>query len=232
MNENTQRIIALSNGKRTSAEIAAIVELSPRYVRKVMKNHDVPRLGEGARVGDRNHQYVAGRRIGTDGYVLVSAPSNHPTARKRPNRNLWVMPEHRLVMEQSLGRVLSPGEVVDHIDGLTLHNAPDNLRLFASNSDHLRATLAGRAPKLSLEGSLNTGIRTDLGRDCQPVDNYELRRARGEIRLRQMILAALSLGIDSPFLLGSHRHFATAQIDPSHRPNLELALQRLYQQWG
>jgi hypothetical protein len=41
-------------------------------------------------------------------------------------------------MEAALGRYLRPEEVVHHIDGNPSNNRLDNLRLFASQSDHIR----------------------------------------------------------------------------------------------
>lgn len=232
MNQNTQRIIELADGVKSSVQIAATIGLSPRYVRKVLKLKNLPRLHEGAQLGRANHQFQYGRRVGTDGYVSVTAPANHPHARVRQGRKGGILAEHRLVMEQKLGRYLSPREVVDHIDGLTLHNAPHNLRLFQNNADLLHVTLAGHPPKISAAGRLNTGIRTDLGRECQPVDSYSLRRKRGEIRLRQILLAMLILGTNSPFLLGTNKWLTHTQIDPTSHSNLVRALMNLYQQWG
>ena len=125
MNENTKKIVALADGTRTSAEMAGLVGLTPRYVRKVLLKLDLPRRGEGAQPGAANHQYKTGRRIDLDGYVLVTAPKGHPYARHRANRDTKLIFEHRLVLEQKLGRYLLPEEVVDHVDGLTLHNSPE-----------------------------------------------------------------------------------------------------------
>jgi len=232
MNQNTQMIVALADGSRSSIEIAKLVGLSPRYVRKVMLRLDLPRLGEGAQPGASNHQYKSGRRVDHDGYVLVTAPADHPYARQRPRRDGKIIYEHRLVLEQKLGRYLRPEEVVDHIDGLTLHNAPENLRLFESNAEHLAETTTGRTKLWSAQGRQNIGARTDLGTKIQRVDSYHQRRKSGDVRLRQILLAALQLGTDSPYLSGTHHHTKKAGIDMSSRSTIQRALDDLYARWG
>ena len=227
MNQNTRMIVELSDGVRTSTEIAALVGLSARYVRKVMFRLDLPRRKEGAQPGGYNHQFVSGRRIDFDGYVLVTAPSSHPYARDRTGRKTKLMYEHRLVMERKLGRYLLPTEVVDHIDGLTLHNAPENLRLFASNPDHLRETLTGHVPAWSEAGYQRMKTTRLLRKGLPRVDTYRQNKALGDVRLRQILRAALALGIDSPYLLGSHHHLEKAQIDVSSRSKIEHALAAL-----
>lgn len=46
--------------------------------------------------------------------------------------------EHRLVMAQKLGRLLTRVEVVHHINHDPLDNRIENLMLFATNRDHKR----------------------------------------------------------------------------------------------
>lgn len=231
MYENRDKIIALSDGIRSSAEIAEIVGLSQRYVGKVMGKLDLPRLPPGAPHGEKNHQFVTGRRIDPDGYALVSAPMGHPHIRIRPDRKTGIILQHRLIMEQKIGRYLTQTEVVDHIDGLTLHNDQSNLRVFEKNSDHLKTTITGKPHRVSKKGYQNIGTRTDRGLKCQPVDSYGQRRKLGEIRLQQILLAALSLGIDSPHLLGTHRYMDDIQIDYSSHSSLERALNSLLLKW-
>ena len=45
---------------------------------------------------------------------------------------------HMIVAEEKIGRYLLPEEVVHHKDLNKLNNDPDNLMIFASNSDHSR----------------------------------------------------------------------------------------------
>ncbi len=148
--------------------------------------------------------------VDLDGYVLTQT---------KPSR----VSEHRQVMEKILGRELQKKEVVDHRDGITIHNAADNLRLFASNADHLRATISGRPRKFSVSGLANIGARTDLGTAIQPVDTHHRRKARGDVRLLAILRAALELGTKHPCLCGTRHWLEQIGIDPYSHPSLELA---------
>ncbi len=231
--EEYERLVAaLADGKTPSSEIARKTGLAPRHVRKILLRLDLPRLNEGAMAGDKNHQFQTGRRITTAGYVLITTPEGHTSTKRRSGRNTTLIWEHRYVLEQKLGRLLLPSEAVDHADGLTLHNHPDNLRLFASNAEHLRETLAGKVPRWSEAGYQNMKLRRHQPEGFQRVDTYRQSRAAGAPRLLQILLAALRLGTDSPYLSGSSLHTTKAGIDMSSRSTIERALDDLCQQWG
>lgn len=126
-------------------EMGPELGVSEEVVRERMVRLGMPRLPAKARP-ERNHFWNGGRIVDKHGYILAKTPG-HPYV----NHQGYVR-EHRLVMEQKLGRYLEPGEVVDHIDGNTSNNDPSNLRLFASNAEHLRVTLAGRVPNWTEDG--------------------------------------------------------------------------------
>ena len=95
---------------------------------------------------ERNGFWRGGRVLDEDGYVLLKVPG-HPDA----DRHGYVR-EHRLVMENVLGRRLDPKEVVHHKNGDRADNRPENLELFATNGAHLKHELTGRVPNWTPEG--------------------------------------------------------------------------------
>jgi len=104
-----------------------------RFSRQVAEAH---RAGKYAHRLDWNGGHPAnwrgGRKTHHGGYALVSAPT-HPYADSQ-----GYVREHRLVMEDHLGRVLLPTEIVHHINGDTADNRIKNLILFDSLVGHLK----------------------------------------------------------------------------------------------
>jgi hypothetical protein len=73
------------------------------------------------RIGSNHPNWKGGTKTRPDGYVRDSKTDKYT---------------HRLIMEESLGRPLEPGEQVHHIDGNPSNNTLENLRLFNSNNEH------------------------------------------------------------------------------------------------
>jgi hypothetical protein len=99
------------------------------------------------------------------------------------------------------------------------------------NGDHLKETITGCQKKISKAGRENIKIAKFQDVNLIPVDTYGLRRKRGDVRLQQILHAALLLGIDDPYLLGTHHHLKKAQIDYSSPTKIKLALDELYQRY-
>lgn len=88
---------------------------------------------KGKALSAENHpMWKGGRIIEADGYVMIFCP-DHPNA-----NNKGYMFEHRLVMENQIGRYLLSHEVVHHRDENRSNNDPLNLFLYDSNADHKR----------------------------------------------------------------------------------------------
>ncbi len=230
--DREDKILALCNGVRTSHEIAEMIGDSAKYVQRVMRKYDAPRLKQAPPSGSRNPAYKHGRIIDRDGYVLVGSGEHHPYARYRYGRTHGKMYEHRLVMEKEIGRYLLPSEVVDHIDGLRLHNSPSNLRLFDSNAAHLKETITDRIPSWSAEGKERLAARNTHQQLLLPVNKYDQMKKSGDARLREILLALLQLGQDSPFLLGTSHHLEKAGIVDLSRSSLIRELELISQRYA
>ena len=218
-----KKILEMYSTDMTSSQLAEILGCSEKYVQNTLNSHNVERLSRGARNGELNPAWRFGRIVDHDGYATIPAPLDHPY-----KRDCGRIAEHRYVLELHLGRYLKPFEVVDHIDGLHLHNDPSNLRVFQSNADHLRATISGKTPNWSLAGIQKQYLPYRQRVSSPRIHTYRLRKASGDVRLQQILLAALKLGIDSPFLLGTHHLLEQAQIDYSDATKIKQALDDLF----
>lgn len=155
----------------TAAQIAEHLGVEAETVRKYCRKRGIALARQDMSL-EKHPSWKGGTTLDRSGYLLVRVDSEGPygylirALQKRtttPDRYGYA-PEHRIVMHDKLGRRLLPGEVVDHIDSDRRNNHPDNLRVFASNKEHLQATLQGRVPKWSDEGWQSM---------CAPRPNYQ-----------------------------------------------------------
>lgn len=124
------RLRQLIDERLSTTEIAALMGVTQPTIENKMR-----RLGLRSKHGhgspmEKNPAWKGGRCFDDDGYVLVKVP-DHPFATKD-----GYVREHRLVMEEKLGRYLEPEEIVHHRDGNKSNNDPSNLRVYESNSHH------------------------------------------------------------------------------------------------
>lgn len=132
--------------KRSIRNIGAEIGASMGVVREHLKQRGIPirsvsagmreagRISENGRLGYKASNWRGGKRT-TGQYIQVYAP-DHPRTTKA-----GYMMEHRLIMEEKLGRYLEPDEVVHHIDGDKHNNHPDNLEVLTQKnhiSEHFK----------------------------------------------------------------------------------------------
>ena len=158
--ERRGRLLEMIATGSTAGEIAAELDVNPETIRKFarkrcLKIQRQPMRGanhpcwRGGIVLDRSgYALVRVAVAGPYGY-LIRAIQRRGKAGTDPN---GYAPEHRIVMDNQLGRRLRKGEVVDHIDGDVTNNSPTNLRALPSNAAHLKATLTGKVPNWTPEG--------------------------------------------------------------------------------
>lgn len=144
--ELAHTILNLAREGKTSAEIGQVTGKTPKAIQKFFRRYDFPDLHNiEVRRMQEQPMWNGGEKL-MKGYTYRRTP-DHPNGTKHGN----YVAVHRLVMEEKLGRYLLPTEVVDHIDGNIQNNHPDNLRVFSSNAEHLRATISGRKKNMSAE---------------------------------------------------------------------------------
>lgn len=83
-----------------------------------------------AQWGEKGSNWKGGRSKNS-GYVLIWK-GDHPNA----NCDNYIL-EHRLVMEEHLGRYLESWEVVHHVNGVRDDNRIENLELLPGNNENL-----------------------------------------------------------------------------------------------
>lgn len=81
---------------------------------------------------EKHPQWNGGRTRMGSGYILILKP-DHPNC----NKHTGYVYEHRLVMENKIGRYLKSNEYVHHIDGNVTNNKITNLVLL-KNSKHTK----------------------------------------------------------------------------------------------
>lgn len=136
--EEKELVCSLYLKGKSPTEISKIINRSAGVIGRLLNKLNVPMRGTGPNTEEsrqaiseaRSTRIPGDEKYTIDGYVVVYSP-DHPYRNSNDN-----VRKHRLVMENRLGRFLLPEEVVHHINEIKDDNDPDNLELFASNSEH------------------------------------------------------------------------------------------------
>lgn len=130
--ENMERVRLASTPGKTRGEVAKELNLSATYVGRIA-----------AQIGIKyQDSFHVGHITTYSGYRMILMPDHHEADSKGYVR------EHRLIMEQHIGRRLESDEVVHHANNDKSDNRIENLVLM-SKSDHVflhHAGKVGRGP--------------------------------------------------------------------------------------
>lgn len=136
-----ENIVAMYASGLSTKEIGTKVGLTAGAVYSLLKHRGVKlrtvkeslrlRYPNGRR-GPRSGNWKGGRRKHGSGYIQIFKP-DHPNV-----GNSGYIMEHRLVMEEHLGRYIKPTEYVHHINGEKSDNRLENLELMPHRAAHVR----------------------------------------------------------------------------------------------
>lgn len=140
--------------RKSAIKIGKECDVSERCIRKWMEKFKIPRRShseamrgiiheglfkkgnvpwnkglKGFMARETHPRWKGGKHL-KRGYVYTLQP-NHPHTRSK-----GYIREHRLVMEEKLGRYLDPEERIHHINGIKNDNRIENLMLFPNESEH------------------------------------------------------------------------------------------------
>lgn len=129
--ERRQSFKEKMSGKPRSKEIRQKISEAHKALGTRPSPEAIAKSNENRPTGEDSPQWKGGITI-TNGYRCV-LNREHPRA--HPNGYVY---EHVVVAEAKLGRPLTKGEVVHHIDLDKTNNHPDNLQVFASQTEHVK----------------------------------------------------------------------------------------------
>lgn len=156
-NERAEQVAELAKRGMDSKNIAKTLGVSQSAIRKIAQQFAIT-------VEDKFHK---GFTI-SNGYRLIYAPEHHDANSKGYAR------EHRMVVEQDLGRQLNDDEVVHHKDGNKSNNSLDNLEVMTVKQH--KTHHASNAPLQAWEGRRKQAETLRISKD---IVSSAIERCRG-----------------------------------------------------
>ena len=134
-------------------EIAERLNTSTHQVHKMIIYFGFPKANQKFYKRELNANWKGGYKQ-WDGYIRIRCPE-HPYVAVD-----GYLPQHRLVMEEHIGRYLLPNEHVHHIDGDKSNNKIENLELLSPNNHHTKNMLCSHCPLREEIKKLKTQLKS------------------------------------------------------------------------
>ena len=115
----------------TYKEIAKELGVSVDTVRSRILLYNIPIILRNKKGGIKSKRWKNGKYQDKVGYIHIYKPKH------LDSKDGYIL-EHRLIMEEMIGRRLKPEEVVHHKNKIKNDNKPKNLQLFENSSSHIR----------------------------------------------------------------------------------------------
>lgn len=126
---------AYLNKELSLQAIGKLCNVSYGLIHRYLVSFNIPRRKFCGRGGIKGSRWSGGKVRTSVGYIWIHV--DQPHIRNVGGRHKYV-PEQIIVVEKTIGRLLTKEEAVHHINEIKYDNRPENLYLFPNESEHQR----------------------------------------------------------------------------------------------